>query len=1103
MNDHDFRSARRLLIDDLRRFLVGPSGGPEEILDAGQLKTDGVTTRRFINQTPYDFYHTGFLSPPTTQVNPAEDEQDEQSSDSEQSAGESVLVLANAAQQAAMGLTCQVSDPTIPIRVRVSWATYELEELPVKEDDKESVANSEEEEDPPKPAAVDTDTAANSDDAAQARRKSKWQSIARLGWRRIPEEFVLVFVPVDLRETGGSISFAAGKHIDLRVRRRKGANVEFLTITAVHTGGDSDPRLFQVCISLSSSNGAAVFVGSPNTARRRDNDFWIQELQYRKVQQYAVGHGVAVLWDSTACDGVSEIWTEWIPECEVFKASPSVDGYDSELALDEFADSRDWPVALAKLSMLASCYEDWIVGEEKELQRVLELADGLRRQKFKDAGKQLLDDCRCQLKRIKAGVQYLETNANARVAFQLANLAMARSMRISRPDRTPTWFPFQMAFMLVSLPSLSNGNHEERNTFDLIWFPTGGGKTEAYLGLSAYTLFYRALAAANPSRSAGTSIITRYTLRTLTIQQFERTARAIMACEVVRRESPELEKHPHFSIGLLVGSGATPKWVTCRKEGDGSAADLHRRGGQEAAQGLLPLKNCPWCNTSLTLENVTVIENEGRVITKCGNSDCSFHGGLPVVFVDEHLTVDPPSFVVSTIDKFAQIAWEPSLATLLGQGRDVFPPDLIIQDELHLITDSLGTIAGAYETVIDALATRDGVAPKIIGATATIRRAPNQVKSLFLRETRQFPPSGLSEDDSFFYSRDKTVPGRQYIGIHAQGRSPKHTLPRILGTLAQGTSGLPEGLPKDDFWTLVTYFNSLRELGGALVIAEDDVPAYQRVIANVTKSPVRYLRQKIEMTSQVPSYRIPEILLQLQRGPANPDPDADPIDLLFATNMISVGVDVDRLGLMIIVGQPKTTAEYIQASSRVGRPRGHAGLVVTQYNWTRPRDRSHYERFLPYHLGFYRFVEAASVTPFAPRARDKALPGVVAALIRSTITSLAANHIQNHLEIADRIDELLEPVARILKQRVNQVDPDEAADSAIEIDELLKEFGDFLKRPGNHKFWIPWRVPSSLRERGDIMLDSGLGRNDQDATWTAMLSMRDTDQPALIVIKDD
>jgi hypothetical protein len=513
---------------------------------------------------------------------------------------------------------------------------------------------------------------------------------------------------------------------------------------------------------------------------------------------------------------------------------------------------------------------------------------------------------------------------------------------------------------------------------------------------------------------------------------------------------------------------------------------------------LLVLKKCPWC--SAALEKTQIKFEPNRLIVQCSNAGCDFRDGLPIATIDEHIWNYPPSFVVATIDKFAQLTWEPAFGSILGVGTGSLPPDLVIQDELHLITDALGTVAGIYETVLDCLMRRDGRGPKIVGATATIRRAGEQISRLFNRRTMQFPPSGVDHDDSFFYSQDNSVPGRMYVGVHAQGRSPKHTLPRIIGGLLQATSSLSPDSVRDLFWTLVCYFNSLRELGGALVITEDDVPAYQEVLSKYNDQPVRKARTIVELTSAVPSYRIPEILEQLGIRLTDPPEKADPIDILLATNMISVGVDISRLGVMIIAGQPKTTAEYIQASSRVGRSRGSSGLVIIQYNWTRPRDRSHYERFRPYHGAFYRFVEASSVTPFAPRARDRALRGAVVALARSMCADMQSNKIDDPVRLAARLPELLKPLVAAFVERVQAVDQRETPATREEIENLVGELSRFLTHlPERTKYWCWWGVSPDDQDNGLFVLTDD--ENRRTGLWTAMLSMRDTDAPSPLALE--
>jgi hypothetical protein len=426
--------------------------------------------------------------------------------------------------------------------------------------------------------------------------------------------------------------------------------------------------------------------------------------------------------------------------------------------------------------------------------------------------------------------------------------------------------------------------------------------------------------------------------------------------------------------------------------------------------------------------------------------------GLPVLLVDQEIYRHPPSLLLATVDKFAQMAWNGRIQTLFGRvtercprhgfvsaaddhakrhsetrgwpaavtepvSRALAPPDLIIQDELHLISGPLGTLVGIYEAAVEGLCARmvngHPVRPKLLASTATIRRASRQVASLFGKDVAVFPPQGLDASDSFFARQDDDVPGRLYVGLYAPGKSVKTSLVRVYATLL-GRALVEfdkEPTPESDsYMTLVGYFNSLRELGGALRLVDDDVPARLRVLRRRGFSPMRILYETKELTSRARSYEISATLKLLDRSFLGKKEGSYPLDVLLASNMLSVGVDIDRLGLMVVSAQPKTSAEYIQATSRVGRV--HPGLVIEVYNWVRPRDTSHYERFGHYHATFYRHVEATSVTPFSARARDRALPGVLVSYLRLLDPSMATE------KSANLFDPGSEALARVLEDLV-------------------------------------------------------------------------------------
>jgi hypothetical protein len=476
------------------------------------------------------------------------------------------------------------------------------------------------------------------------------------------------------------------------------------------------------------------------------------------------------------------------------------------------------------------------------------------------------------------------------------------------------------------------------------------------------------------------------------------------------------------------------------------------------------MKSCPWCGTTIEPgRDIRVSGYSGgtaRTLMFCGDTrgTCLFSErqspdeGLPVLVVDEEIYRRLPTLLIATVDKFAQMPWRGEVQMLFGQvdgfcprhgfrssevedadshtssGRlpatktvphgPLRPPDLIIQDELHLISGPLGTLTGLYETAVDELCTWEvagkRVRPKVIASTATVRRAEEQVHALFLRRVEVFPPQGLDASDSFFSIQrsPSEVPGRLYLGICAPGRRLKAVLIRVYVALLAAAQQLYDdsGKHADPWMTLVGYFGSLRELAGMRRLVDDDVRTRvfrmrRRGLAS------RSIGEPKELTSRLGSTEIPELLdrLALPFDPARTAPARGargearrgprPIDVLLATNMISVGVDVPRLGLMACAGQPKTTAEYIQATSRVGR--ASPGLVVTVYNWARPRDLSHYETFAHYHATFYQHVEALSVTPFAPRAMDRGLAALLVALIRLTGTRFNPNEAAGTIDPED------------------------------------------------------------------------------------------------------
>lgn len=757
-------------------------------------------------------------------------------------------------------------------------------------------------------------------------------------------------------------------------------------------------------------------------------DEQVADLHYADAPEYATGHGVSAEWE--LAEGACRVLrTAWIPAAEVEKTT-SVEVPGVELSMEALGALPDGPAATAALSPLVARYRQWI----HEKRAGLAALSGTRR----ETAQELLRLAGVAADRIERGIAVLGEDPDTLEAFRVANRAVARAMRQRRkiqglPEGTPRWRAFQLAFLLLNLPGLADPRDPHRETVDLLFFPTGGGKTEAYLGLAAFTMVLRRLRhrGATGLEGCGVSVIMRYTLRLLTLDQLARAAGLVCALELEREQNPDRYGRWPFEIGLWVGKAATPNILGRKGDNRQDTARARVRQFKADPRGRpspIPLENCPWCGAPFGPDSFALLPNDDtpaelRIV--CTNIECHFTGdrALPIVAVDEPIYRRLPAFLIATVDKFASLPWVGQSGVLLGGAeryntagffsaaepgqdtpleRPLPPPDLVIQDELHLISGPLGTMAGLYEAAIEALALReiDGrvVRPKIVASTATVRRAQDQIQALFARPiTQVFPPPGPDRRDSFFARTVPAaeVPARLYLGVAAQGRNPKETMRRVWLALMGAAERAyrdagghrNQANPADPYMTVLGYFNSLRELGGARRILEEEIQNTLKAYGGrrrIGEEPGLFHDRKtfsevVELTSRVTTDKVAEARRRLETPFYRID---QRVDCAIATNMISVGLDIPRLGLMVVLGQPKTHAEYIQATSRVGRTDDRPGLVVTLFHIHKPRDRSHYERFRHYHQTFYRSVEVGSVTPFSARALDRGFAGALVALAR-------------------------------------------------------------------------------------------------------------------------
>ena len=780
--------------------------------------------------------------------------------------------------------------------------------------------------------------------------------------------------------------------------------VVLINSTKTKSKGNVTDKLFQPTIACQPCAGCAIQQWPRPRAVAGGSEVETLEMVYRHRKVYAVGHGCAAQWDASAAPPPI-IRSEIMPTFEVPITSFQSGGTHQSRALRIAWLAGDPSGLIDELDKFVEKYVSWI-GE-------LDGSAEAREAAFARPRTETLAAMRRAATRMHAGVAVLRDDALARRAFCLASRAMLAQMQQTAryrdrprdanlpsppqivspdPEDSREWRPFQLAFQLLVLKSLVEPNADvepNRAVVDLLWFPTGGGKTEAYLALAAFELFYRRLRYG--SRGGGTAVIMRYSLRLLTAQQFQRATALICAIELLRRK--ELPDEPPITIGLWVGESQTPNSV--------NDAEQQRKDhllNQSPPRNPFVIDRCGWCGTHLVPANGTSDENafgfrivgDGearRLEARCVRPDCPFHDRLPVVLIDEDIYRTPPSFLLGTLDKFARLAWVADAGIIFGAGSDHRPPSLIIQDELHLINGPVGTIAGVYEAAFEELASRPGLSPKVIASTATIRSASSQVRALYGRDVAVFPPTGLNASDSYFARDDDSKPGRLFVGVFSDSHSGQMVVARLLAALLHAPDALGlRGQERDAYWTLVGYHNSLRELGRVMTLASDDVPNWIRTFGGGKPSDRQFVRGFAEeLTSNQSGAELVQLLDRLGRRYDDPGQ----ISMLLATNMFSVGVDIDRLGLMFVNGQPKVTSEYIQATSRIGRS-SVPGLVVTYYGAPKPRDRSHYERFQSYHQALYREVEPMSVTPFAEPARRRALHAALVIIVRHRL-GLAAN----------------------------------------------------------------------------------------------------------------
>lgn len=955
----------------------------------------------------------------------------------------------------------------------------------------------------------------------------------RREWQRtaldLPEAIVTIDAGREIRTTEQDLLPDALALRTLVRRRSDGSTLVTVSLYNQIPGGSNRPPragdcFFQAGFEVDIPDRSGEFLPHQHMKPHRldDPDEASLALLFRHNKSFARGHGCAPDWFLGTDGHVTSISTSTLPAVEVPPIKPRT-GLADHLSMQELSGGgscteSDLPKVL---STLPAEYEKWVGNVESTLAEVPT--------PLQERAREHLTAQRRLVERMREGIDRLAADDDCRRAFMLANRAMleqqyhgARKRRLPddewvpfpeqyrsiTPDETSGrvlgyWRTFQLAFILMNVTSFTGDDHErDRDLVDVIWFPTGGGKTEAYLGLAAYSIFLRRL---RRPENAGTTVLMRYTLRLLTAQQFQRASSLICACERIRAESSsELGEIP-ITIGLWVGKSLSPNG---RQDAMKALEKLERPDRE--AENPFQVLSCPWCGTAMNerplgYRRLLIPGQRSKTVRLIcpASGNCPFSSTkrpLPILVIDEDIYEERPTLVISTVDKLAMLAWREEAGALFGMesAASLSPPDLIIQDELHLIAGPLGSMVGLYESVIDLLCHSGDRGPKIVASTATIRGARDQCKALYNRDSFQFPPPGVDIRDSWFAKEDGETPGRIYLGVlPTASPSPVTALVRVASSLFQGVKAVPIGnapeAVRDPYWTLVQYFGSLRELGRASSLVEADIPEYIRVIEKrqgIRREDKRWLGWPVELTSRRQADEIPSILEQLEYSYPR-EGDRYPLDTLLATNMISVGVDVDRLGLMLVVGQPKSTSEYIQATSRVGRSAGAPGLIVTLYNAGKPRDRSHFEQFRAYHESFYRFVEPTSVTPFSLPVVERGLRGLLVIAARQLAEVGSPDQFER-----DRRGVVI--FLRFVRERAQAMRSAHATRVEGMLDRLVAEWerllpadwGGFSRKPPDRR---PLMYPAGKEPRPEW----------QGLSWAVPTSMRNVDAECRLIVVQD
>lgn len=1045
---------RDLLINNLEKRLLGPKDGPDE---------------EFNEPLPTQRYIVGVLYPSGTEIgpeqevnNPAEGESDEDTIQG------SRMPIEHALRPSSIGMSFAIGEKIDKLTVEVSWATYSQEEK--HEDFK----------------------------------RHEWNITKEIN---VPDDEVEVWDA--LYENGEADS----KEFELFTKTYKGGQgkryVSVFIVNKEKTDRDkaevAKRCMFSPLICIKSEE-RVILAKERGMITSKDDDLRSLDLLYHNRHEFGTGHGCSVEWDDIEDNRCGLLKTTFLPKYYWQPLSFMDDSF--QLYMKDMSNHNKKEETLTLLKIFLDSYKGWI--SETFSQSEKERFEASMR----DTSERHLEECIISSTRMEKGIKLLEKRTDVFKAFCFMNEAMflqrvySQASKESRNSKSGVfkdpdindrhiiemhrWRPFQIAFILQSLAGVADPLDNDREIADLLWIPTGGGKTEAYLGLAAFTMAHRRLEAKGRPMTdyAGINVMMRYTLRLLTIQQFQRAASLMCACEIIRNRNKAKWGELPFLVGLFVGQSTTSNRIGHKDDYIKYSNDPHkyhnlnttayyalehwkRKNEKPSNSNPFQLLYCPWCGEELDRTCYEIDDKKEHLITKCKRSGCSFNKiEIPALTVDENIYSRLPSILIGTVDKFAMLPFNPRIGMMFGHvnrycpthgflcrasgheesshkdgvqvlpiRKPLHPPDLIIQDELHLINGPLGSMVGIYETTIDKLCSRKidnkTIKPKIIASTATIRKAKEQMNSLFARDLKRFPAPGTNISDSFFVREEENNPdAKMYVGVFPSGIGQKTVMKHTLSSILLDTSELKKsGYPVeewDDYWTVVSYFNSMRDLGSAKTTMEDDIQN--------SVSSERNILPVYELTGRMDSKDLPGILAMLNiKGDKE-----DAVNVLACSNMFSVGVDVQRLGVMVMNNQPKSTSEYIQSSGRVGRNK--TGIVIVLYNWARPRDQSHFERFYDYHNRIQSHVEAMTVTPFSEGARERALHAQYVSMIRILGEgALSRNKEAGNFDSSFRCSPISLEYLECIKERMQKVSSDSVDNMEAELNKFMDDWVEFAE----------------------------------------------------------